>query len=101
MEDFQSIDIIDTVFIKKSARGLGSFTRFVQQRLKNTQDLGFSEPISNNMLVRLLKFLKSNPEARERIWLVNESTGKKVILWWSIIRIAKKQNVDLSNVLKT
>ena len=100
MDDFQNIDIIDTVFIRKSARGFGCFTRFIQERLNGTKDLGFSEPISNKMLVRLLKYLKSNAEARERIWLVNESTGKKVILWWSILRIAKKQNVDLSNILK-
>ena len=100
LEYFENMDVIDTVFIRQNARGFGHFSSFVIERLKLEKDLGFSEPISNKMLVRLTKILKKNPGYRERIWLVNENTEKKVILWWSVKRIAKKQNLDLTQVLK-
>ena len=100
LEYFENMDVIDTVFIRQNARGFGHFSSFVIERLKLEKDLGFSEPISNKMLVRLTKILKTNPGYRERIWLVNENTEKKVILWWSVKRIAKKQNLDLTQVLK-
>ena len=101
LDYFENMDVIDTVFIRKNARGFGFFTQFVIERLNSCKDLGFSEPISNKMLTRLTKLLKLYPEYRDRIWLVNESTEKKVILWWSLKRIAKKQNLDLTPVLMT
>ena len=101
LEYFENMDVIDTVFIRKNARGFGHFSTFVVERLESSEkDLGFSEPISNKMLLRLTKLLKKNPGYRERIWLVNEGTEKKVNLWWSVKRIAKKQNVDLTQALK-
>ena len=100
-----NLSIIDTVYIQKSARGHGFLSKFLEAKLNNNDDddsneLGFSDPISNSMLIVLMKLLKKNPNQRERIWLVNEENGERQILWWSAMKIARQRNIDLKSILK-
>ena len=97
-----NLSIIDTVYIRKSARGHGFLSKFLEAKLNNddSNELGFSDPISNSMLIVLMKLLKKNPNQRERIWLVNEENGERQILWWSAMKIARQRNIDLKSILK-
>ena len=97
-----NLSIIDTVYIRKSARGHGFLSKFLAAKLNNddSNELGFSDPISNSMLIVLMKLLKKNPNQRERIWLVNEENGERQILWWSAMKIARQRNIDLKSILK-
>lgn len=97
-----NLSIIDTVYIQKSARGHGFLSKFLAAKLNNddSNELGFSDPISNSMLIVLMKLLKKNPNQRERIWLVNEENGERQILWWSAMKIARQRNIDLKSILK-
>ena len=97
-----NLSIIDTVYIRKSARGHGFLSKFLAAKLNNddSNELGFSDPISNSMLILLMKLLKKNPNQRERIWLVNEENGERQILWWSAMKIARQRNIDLKSILK-
>ena len=97
-----NLSIIDTVYIRKSARGHGFLSKFLAAKLNNddSNEFGFSDPISNSMLIVLMKLLKKNPNQRERIWLVNEENGERQILWWSAMKIARQRNIDLKSILK-
>ena len=96
--DDPNLRIIDTVYIRKSARGNGYLSRFLKSEL-SSHELGFSEPISNSMLVVLLKLLKKHPEHCERIWLVNEESGERQILCWSAMKLARQRQLDLKTIM--
>ena len=93
-----NLSIIDTVYIRKSARGNGYLSLFLKSCLL-TKELGFSDPISNSMLLVLMKLLKKHPEYREKIWLVNEENGERQILWWSALKLARQRNLNLKSIL--
>ena len=99
-EAFQNLNlsIIDTVYIRKSARGNGYLTLFLKSCL-TAKELGFSEPISNSMLIVLIRLLKKYSEYREKIWLVNEENGERQILWWSAIKLSRQRNLNLKSIL--
>ena len=80
----------------------GFLSKFLEAKLNNddSNELGFSDPISNSMLIVLMKILKKNANQRERIWLVNEENGERQILWWSAMKIARQRNIDLKSILK-
>ena len=76
-------------------------SKFLEAKLNDdSNELGFSDPVSNSMLIVLMKILKKNPNQRERIWLVNEENGERQILWWSAMKIARQRNIDLKSILK-
>ena len=99
-EAFQNsnLSIVDTVYIRKSARGNGYLTSFLKTCL-TAKELGFSDPISNSMLIVLMKLLKKYPEYREKIWLINEENGERQILWWSAIKLARQRSLNLKSIL--
>lgn len=92
--------IVDTVFLRQSARSQGHVSNFVKGQLATDSDLGFSQPISNNMIKSLLKLAKKTPEFRERIWLVDQDSDERQVLWWSAAKLARQRHLDLKTMLK-
>lgn len=97
------LDIIDTVFLRKNVRSQGHVTKFILKKLQQDpeQDLGFSQPVSNQMLRSLLRLLKTAPEYRDRIWIVDEATEERQMLWWSAKKIARQRDIDIKDLMKT
>ncbi len=98
--------ILDTLFIRRSHRGLGHARRLLSSLLLETSPnglVGLSQPISNGMLAASIKVLASElPEARRRLWTVDqEGDGERKNLWWSAPTLAEERGVDLERLLKS
>ena len=79
-----AMDIVDSVFIRRSHRRLGLTTKLLSTLCQDNYDnLGFSSPISNGMKILLMSYLKSHPEKRDKFWLCLDDgdTGSKKNLW--------------------
>ena len=55
------LTILDTIFISKDGRGRGYCKNLIQDLIETYGELGFSSPMSNGMLICILRFLKQNP----------------------------------------
>lgn len=78
------MDIVDSVFIKKSNRRRGHATGLVNYLDENYQDnIGFSSPISNGMKALLIKFLDNHVNKRDLLWKCedNGDVGKRLNIW--------------------
>merc|ERR1712083_198501 len=91
------MDVVDTIFVRKSHRRMG-ITQKLLKTIFSTQDenentnilertllsnVGFSSPLSNGMLLLVVKMLSSRKEWRWRAWEVTGGggEGEKSILW--------------------
>lgn len=95
METYQ-LDIVDSVFIRKSHRRRGFGTKLLGELMKiYPSDLGFSRPTSKGMIYLLLKIMKKNETKRDRFWLCSESGGEgdKNNIWLSSSILNRKRNV--------
>ena len=82
--DTYPLDIVDSVFVRKDARGKGYGSQLVSF-LSTTfiSQLGFSNPLSTGMRRLLLKYLSNHSEDRDRFWLCDGvgDSGDKLNIW--------------------
>ena len=79
-----SMDIVDSVFIKKSHRRRGHATGLLNYLVENYQgNIGFSSPISDGMKDLLIKFLDNHVNKRDLLWQCedNGDVGKRFNIW--------------------
>lgn len=62
--------VVDLIFIRQKARRRGHAMRLIDDFLSMFpgEDVGFSDPISDEMYLVLEKYLKQNGEFRDRLW---------------------------------
>jgi len=101
--------VIDSIFVRQSHRRQGLASDLVKKLLNvqkcpgddNIQKcdsskaclLGLSQPVSTSMLLVTLRILKSHPEHRNRVVLLDDNDGSRGNLWWSAIKICKDRNI--------
>ena len=95
--------VLDSIFVRQSHRRQGLATELIKRLLvqlssdpHNDQLLGLSQPVSNSMLVTTLRLLKSRPDLRDRVVLVDDSDGSRGNLWWSAIKLCKDRQIKWS-----
>lgn len=101
--EHDNLVIVDTAFIRKKARGQGYLTSLIISLMQDSStnvEVGFSEPISNKMLIAVLRLLRKRPDFRQRVWLVNEGRHERQILWWSSAKLARQRSMDLATILR-
>ena len=79
-----SMDIVDSVFIRKSHRKRGHATGLLIYLVENYQDnIGFSSPISDGMKALLIKFLDNHVSKRDLFWQCedNGDVGRRLNIW--------------------
>ena len=79
-----AMDIVDSVFIRKSHRRLGLASQLLSKVvLGSDQDIGFSNPLSNGMKSVIITFLSKHPEKRDNLWLCDDNgeTSCKKNIW--------------------
>lgn len=62
--------VVDLIFIRQKARRRGHAMRLIDDLLSMfpEEDVGFSDPISDEMYLVLEKYLKQNPKFKDRLW---------------------------------
>ena len=79
-----SMDIVDSIFVRKSHRRKGHANGLLNYLLENYPDnIGFSSPISNGMKVLLIKFLENRIDKRDSLWQCedNGDVGSRLNIW--------------------
>ena len=79
-----SMDIVDSIFIRKSHRKRGHATGLLNYLVENYQDnIGFSSPISDGMKALLIKFLDNHVSKRDLLWQCedNGDVGRRLNIW--------------------
>ncbi len=78
------MDIVDSIFIRKSHRRKGHAYSLLNYLVENYPDsIGFSSPISNGMKELLIKFLINRIDKRDSLWQCEENgdIGKRLNIW--------------------
>ncbi|KAK3733692.1 hypothetical protein QZH41_008480 [Actinostola sp. cb2023] len=91
--DVWTINVLDTIFVRKACRKRGLATKMVEDFLQSfpNQDVGFSSPLGKTIKTICLKILSRNTENRDRIWECWEPGGMygRINLWLSLKTTAK------------
>lgn len=82
--DRYSMDIADSIFIRKSHRRRGHANNLLKYlHRKYPENMGFSNPISDGMKVVLKNFLERHIDKRDLLWLCDDNgdAGKRLNIW--------------------
>ena len=111
---YSEIIVLDSIFVRKSHRHQGLATDLIKKLMdigpdhscEDTCDhrecglapvkpglVGLSQPVSTSMLLVTLRLLKSRPDLRDRVVLVDDCDGSRGNLWWSAMKICKDRQI--------
>ena len=79
-----SMDIVDSIFIRKSQRRKGHANSLLNYLVETYPDsIGFSSPISNGMKELLIRFLDNRVDKRDSLWQCEENgdIGRRLNVW--------------------
>lgn len=80
-----TVDIVDSIFIRKSHRRKGLATGLLQNlnNCYHDENIGFSSPLSNGMKKVLISFLSMHSDRRDNFWLCIDDgdVGNRNNIW--------------------